>query len=414
MEIFERLAVALALGLLIGLERGWEERAAAEGTRVAGIRTFALTAILGALWAILAQDLGPDLLGFAFLAFSALLISAHWIVARRGGDYGITTVVAALITFVLGALAARGEMVVAAAAAVVTTILLGLKPVLHGWLRHLQRVELFATFKLLLISVVMLPLLPNRGYGPWQVLNPYQIWWWVVLIAAIGFVGYFAIRFLGTRLGILLTALFGGLASSTAVTLNLSRIGHRDARIHSLLAAGVVAAAATMFPRVLLEVSVVNSAILPQVLWPLLAMTAVSYLSVPLLWRSGRRSQPPQDLGLSNPFELLPALQFGALLVAIMLLSRAFQEWFGDAGIYLLAGFSGLSDVDAITLSLSRLAHHELAPQVASRGIVIAAMVNTATKGALVAFIAGGRMAIRVGLAFSVAVFCGALVLLFA
>lgn len=413
MEPFERLAVALALGLLIGLERGWEERAAAEGTRVAGIRTFALTAILGALWAILAQELGPTLLGLAFLAFSALLISAHWIVARREGDYGITTVVAALITFVLGALAAHGEMIIAASAAVVTTILLGLKPVLHGWLQRLQQVELFATFKLLLISVVMLPLLPDQGYGPWHVLNPYQIWWWVVLIAAIGFVGYFAVRFLGTRIGILLTALFGGLASSTAVTLNLSRIGHRDVRLHSLLAAGVVVAAGTMFPRVLLEVSVVNRSILPQVLWPLLTMTAASYFSVPLLWRSGKGSPPAQDLNLVNPFELVPALQFGALLVAIMLLSRAFQEWFGNAGIYLLAGFSGLSDVDAITLSLSRLAHSELSPEVAARGIVIAAMVNTATKGALVVFIAGGRMALRVSLAFSAAVLCGALILLF-
>ena len=411
MELFERLAVALALGLLIGLERGWEERSAAEGTRVAGIRTFALTAVLGALWTILAQELGETLLGFAFLAFSALLISAHLITAWRGGDYGITTVVAALVTFALGALAAQGEVVIAASAAVITTVLLGLKPVLHGWLQHLHRVELFAAFKLLLISVVMLPLLPDKGYGPWQVLNPYEIWWWVVLIAGIGFVGYFAVRLLGTRLGILLTAFFGGLASSTAVTLNLSRVGRRNGRIHSLLAAGVVVAAATMFPRVLLEVSVVNRSILPQVLWPVLTMTVIAYLSVPLLWRSGSRSHQPQDLELSNPFELMPALQFGVLLVAIMLLSRAFQAWFGDAGVYLLAGFSGLSDVDAITLSLSRLAHNGLAPEVAARGIVIAAMVNTATKGTLVAVIAGGRMAFRVGLAFLATVLGGALVL---
>jgi uncharacterized membrane protein (DUF4010 family) len=396
MDLYINLGLSLALGLLIGAERGWQMRQSAEGTRIAGIRTFGLIGLLGGLWGLLAQELGEILLGFAFLVLAALLIIAHVMSTRSKPDYGITTVIAALITFVLGALAVRNHPSVAAAGAVVTATLLSLKPVLHRWLQRLEAKELYATLKLLLISVVVLPVLPNQGYGPWQALNPYEIWWLVVLIAAISFVGYFAMKIAGTRIGIMLTGIFGGMVSSTAVTLNFSRLGQQKPLQH-ILAAGILAAGATMFPRILLEVAVVNPNLLFGLAVPLTTMTFVTYTIAALLWRKRTNETSSGQLPLSNPFQLGPALKFGALLVLVMLLAKAFNVWFGEAGIYILSAISGISDVDAITLSLAGMARNGLGNEIAVRSIILAAMVNTLVKSLMVVFIAGGKMAIYVG-----------------
>lgn len=408
MEIFLKLAVALAVGLLMGLERGWHERGAGEGERIAGLRTFGLIALLGALWGMLAEQLGEFLLGFGFAGFAALVVASYLLSGRHERSVGVTTEVAMLLTFALGAVSAGGHMSVAAAVAVVAATLLGLKPVLHGWLLRLEQGELYAIFKLLLISVVLLPVLPDRGYGPWDTLNPHKLWWMVVLIAGISFVGYFAVKLAGARRGLVLTALFAGLASSTALTLSFARIGRHSPGLQPLLAAGVVIAAATMFPRVLLEVSVVNPDLLPALTVPLGAMTLLGFAAVPVLLRRGSTDEEPHEVPLSNPFELLPALKFAALLVAVLLLSKAAEQWLGEAGVYLLAAVSGLSDVDAITLSLAQLARGDLAAEVAVRGIVVAAMVNTAVKAVLVVAIARGVMGRRVGFAVVMAVLGGA------
>jgi uncharacterized membrane protein (DUF4010 family) len=218
---FFHLGVALAIGLLIGVERGWAERDEEEGTRVAGVRTFALIGLLGGAAALVAQPLGALLPALGLVALAGLFATAHVIHARtRPDQLGITVPVAGLLTFVLGALAAAGETAVAAAGAVVTALLLSSKPILHHWLGTLRRRELSAGLQLLLLSVVVLPLLPDQGYGPWQTLNPYRIWWMVVLIAAMSFVGYFAVKEVGARRGAVFTGLFAGLASSTALTLH--------------------------------------------------------------------------------------------------------------------------------------------------------------------------------------------------
>jgi len=407
-ELFERLAVALALGLLIGIERGWHERSVGEGHRMAGLRTFGIIALLGAIWGLLSEQLGDLLLAAAFLAFSALVVAAHLLESGEDRDYGMTTPVAALLTFALGALAARGYTTVAGATAVVTATLLGLKPVLHKWLEQMEQRELYAIFKMLLISVVLLPILPNEGFGPWQALNPYEIWWMVVLIAGISFAGYFAVKIAGSRRGLVITGLFGGLASSTAVTLSFAKIGRHNPNAHNLLAGGVILAAGTMFPRMLLEVSVINASLLSELTTPLFTMMLVSYISVPLLLFSRERSNSIRSVAINNPFELLPAIKFGLLLVAVMLLAQLFQQQFGDSGIYAVAAISGITDVDAITLSLSRMAASGLNPDVAVMAIVIAASVNTLVKGLLVTVICGRAMAVRVMLTFFAAIAAGA------
>ncbi len=407
MDVFVHLWVALAVGLLIGVERGWQERSAAEGSRVAGIRTFGLMGLLGGLWALLAERLGDVLLGFAFVAFAGVVIVAHLRDVRLDRDVGITTVIAALVTFALGALAARGEPIIAAACGVLTATLLSLKPLLHHWLEKLEAKELYGALKLLLISVVLLPVLPNESYGPWGALNPYRIWWFVVLIATISFAGYFAMKIAGTRRGVMLTSLLGGLASSTAVTLSLARLG-RQRDLQCILAAGILAAAGTMFPRILLEVAIVNPTLLLQLTLPMILMMFASYGTVLWFWRQ-RRGEESTELPLRNPFEIRPALQFGLLLVVIMLLTEALQIWMGEAGIYLLALVSGLADVDAITLSLADMARGDLAADVAAQAIVLAAMMNTLVKGIMAFAIAGIGLGGRVLSAFGIVLALGGL-----
>jgi len=395
MELLIGLGLSLAIGLLVGIERGWQERDAPEGARIAGIRTFGLVGLLGGLWAVIGEVLGMVLLGIAFAAIAALMITAHLQDVRTGRDVGVTTVVAALVTFALGALAVLGYTKEAAAGAVVTTALLSLKPVLHGWLRDIQSLQLFAGIKLLLISVVVLPVLPDQGYGPWQALNPYQIWWMVVLIAAISFAGYVAMRAAGVRRGVLLTGLLGGLASSTATTVTLARL-QRGTDLRALLAAGIVAASAIMFPRILLEVAVVNRALLTPLVLPLALMTAIAVGAALWLARRSRTSSTEPIPQVRNPMELVPALQFGLFLALVMLLTHGLNEWLGERGLYLLAAISGVADVDAITLSLANLARGSDATDAMWRGIILAAMVNTVFKGVLATFIAGRALAVYV------------------
>jgi len=413
MEIFQNLAIALALGLLIGTERGWHARAGAEGSRVAGIRTFALIGLLGALAALIARDTSWLVLPGLFIALAAALIVAHVQSASAGHDYGLTTVIAALVAFAVGALVMLGYPVPAAAAAVVTTLLLQLKPELHHWLEHLEARDLRAALKLLVISVVLLPLLPDRGFGPWQALNPYELWWLVVLIAGISFAGYAAVRVTGADRGLLLTGLFGGLVSSTAVTLNFARFVRDNAALRGLLAAGIVVAAVTMFPRMLIEVAVVNRALLPQVALPLAVMAVAGALAGWVLWRQRPRREKPAAMEFRNPLELTTAIQFATLLAAVTLAVHWLRAGFGDAGVYFIAAVSALGDVDAVTLSVARLAGDEgLAPEIAARAIVLAALVNTAVKGVLAAVLSRGALTREIGLAFAAVIAAGAAALL--
>lgn len=388
MNLFLQLGIALAIGFLIGMERGWQQREAEEGQRLAGIRTFGLIGLLGGTWALISQEMGVLLQGFAFLALAGFLMLGYYLDVRKDHDIGLTTAMAALLTFTFGALCVIGHISVAVAAAVVTTTILTLKPTLHQWLHKMERVELHAVVKFLLISVVILPVLPDQGFGPWQTLNPYQIWWMVVLIAGISSVGYFAIKAAGAEKGISLTAFLGGIASSTATTINLAHFRNK-VDMPFLLSAGVLLSAATMFPRVLIEVAVVNRSLLPLIAFPLVIMTLVALLVASWAWWRNPVTDEYKELELENPFQIMTALKFGALLALIMLLAKGLQVWLGDRGIYFLSFVSGLADIDAITLSLAKMAREDLADRVAADGIVIAAIVNTAVKGVLFAGIAG-------------------------
>lgn len=406
--IFKRLGLALAIGLLMGIERGWQTRTAPEGSRVAGIRTFSLIGLLGGIAGLLGLQYGPLVLAAALLALVAVSTTSHLVRARRDPDVGITTEVAELTAFGLGALAAFGEMAAAAAGGVVATALLGAKEVLHAWLRRLEQLELRAGIKLLVISVVLLPILPDHGYGPEEVLNPFKLWLLVVLVAGISFVGYFAIKIAGPRIGSLLTGVFGGLASSTALTVSFARMGSTSPGMQPLLAAGVALANTTMYVRLWAIVTVLNAEIGIRLIPALGGMVLAGLVGTWLLWRSRDEEGKPPQMTLTNPFELGMAIKFSALLAAVMLASKLLQGWVGDAGLYVLAAVAGLADVDAMALSMVQMGGRDVELAVAATVIIIAAFANTAVKVVLVGMLCGGVMARRTALVMGGVVAAGA------
>ncbi len=410
LENFKLLGVALAIGLLIGLERGWRTRDREEGMRVAGLRTYGMISLLGGLSGILTQQVNAFFIGFVFLGLSSVLLLAYSKSIDKFGDFSITSIIASLITFTLGALTAFNHITLACASAVVITSLLGFKPLLHGWMKKLEQRELHATLELLLISVVILPILPDQGYGPWNAFNPYHIWWMVVLIAGISYLGYFAIRIGGNQHGPVLTGAFGGLVSSTAVTLNLSKLSTQFPDMQNALAAGILTACATMFARTLLLTWVMNPA-LTQILLPsLLIMAIFTYLVAFLLWKNTQEFKTGEQLTLENPFQLGMALKFAAFLVVIMLLSKLLKDYFGDMGTYFLAATSGLADVDPIIISMSQMSKEGLDVGVAARAILIAVSVNSGIKSFFSGFIGGRALAFRVGGTLMAAVVAGLLI----
>ncbi|WP_199435851.1 MgtC/SapB family protein [Vibrio owensii] len=386
------LFIALLLGAIVGTQRGWVMRNSVEGSRVAGIRTFSLVGLLGGLVGILANIYTPLLLGFALIALVILAGIAFVIQQRKSEDISITGVVSLVITFVLGSLAVSGEPVLAAAAAVITAVVLDNKRELHQALQRLQEYELDAALRLLLISIVLLPLLPNQAYGPWKALNPYEIWWMVVLIASISFVGYFAIKIGGAKRGILFTSVFAGLSSSTALTLQFSHLSREQEGISPLLASGILLSCGTMFPRLLIVLSVLNPQLV-SLLWPIvLVMMIALYLPAWWIWRRSEVEKIEQSNKQTNPLALQSALFFGVVLAIIMLLSHALSDWFGSAGILVLSAVSGITDVDAISLTLGRQSTQSLAIEVAVLGIFIAASVNTIVKMGMVLMIGARQL----------------------
>jgi uncharacterized membrane protein (DUF4010 family) len=392
-SLLYHLAIALGIGVIVGLERGWHARDEKSGQRLAGIRTYSLTGLLGGVLAAAAPGAdGFPLLAAGALAVGALVIAGYLSTSRETRDFGITSELALLATFGLGALAVLRAPLEAAAAAVVMTLLLGFKAEVHLAIHKLERRELVATLQLLGVALVLLPLLPNRGLGPWEAVNPRTIGLLVLLIAGLSYVGYFSVRMLGARLGLLLTALLGGLSSSTAVTVAFARRARDAAGNPALLGAGIALACAAMAPRVAVEIAAVNRSLLAA-LWPTLAVLAL----VPVLggivvaMRASRADSA--DLELENPLQLKAALVFGVLLSTLFVVAEGLQRTLGESAIYAMAAITGFFDVDAVSIAMADSAAHEgLPPEAASRAIALAVLTNTVAKAAFAASIGGVPM----------------------
>lgn len=401
------LAGALAVGVLIGLERGWREREGAAGSRVAGLRTFALFGCLGGVLGALRESLGPWPVAAGLAGLSLLTTVSYREGVRIHGNLSATTAVATLMTYALGVLAGVGQPAVAVGAAVIVAMLLDLRPTLHRWLRLVQHRELSAALQLLVLSLVVLPLLPDAGYGPYGALNPYRLWWAVVLIAGLSLCGDIAIRFTGPQRGIFWTGVLGGLASSTAATLTLARRARSEPALAHAAAAGILAACAMMFFRM----TVVVLSLQPALAWslaPPMVAAAVALLGMGLWqWKRQMSGDVAPDADPVAGFDLSTALGFGAFLGVMMVVTRASRQWLGDPGIYAVATLSGLADVDAITITLLQMqAAGNLAVIATGAAVGIAAVSNMVTKASIAALIGGASLGrpVVVGYVLSIAV----------
>ena len=383
-DLIQRMAVALAIGLVIGIERGWQQREEAEGERAVGLRTHALAGLLGGAWGAIARgtgDWGVVALGLAFMTFAGAIVIFRLRELEHDKTFGATTVVAAMIAFALGAMAVLGNQMVAAAAGVVAAVLLALKTVLHKWLKKLTWEELRAGLILLAMTVILLPVLPDREIATWLPINPREVWLLTILIAALSFAGYVAIRVAGPQLGIPLSGIAGGLVSSTATTLNMARLAHQHPERTKLFASAILLSSAVMMLRVIFLVGVINASLL-QLIAPalLLAVLAQGAIAGTLgNWARGTETVA-QPLTLKNPFDLGVVLAFGALLAVIMALTKLLAAWAGAGGAVALAAISGTFDVDAISLSLARLVPGGLDANTAAYAILIAVTANSLTK----------------------------------
>jgi uncharacterized membrane protein (DUF4010 family) len=412
------LAASLAIGLLLGVERGWHLRHKAPGTRAAGVRTFALIALLGGVVGHFTRDLGPALAVVAFGALASLLTVSYLTRAKSPERRSATTEVAALLTFVLGMGPPLGHGMVAGAAAVTAALLLGGKRRIHGAVAGLEERELYAALQLLAIVFLLLPALPDEGLGPWQAVNPRSIAWMVVLLSGLSFVAYVAIRRAGPRLGLALSAGLGGLVSSTAVTLDFARRARETPRSAPLLAAGIVGAGGTMFARILCVVALLSRDLLTEI-WLPLSLAALACWGLALVgWRRARHAQVSERASdaarMQNPLALGLAVKFALLLAVVSVLSAALRAWLGDGGVYLASAIAGLGDVDAITLTLARQHDAGLAASIAGHGVLIAAAVDTLLKSALAWGIGGRPLGLAVTLGHGLAMLLGAAVVVLA
>lgn len=406
------LLTALAVGLVVGLERGWRERDAADGGRVAGLRTFALCGLLGGAFA-----LGGDwLLALGGLGLSLLAAVSYRESVRVTGNLSITSAVALLLTYGLGAYAVAGYPIHAVSAAVLVAVLLDLRSTLHKWLRLMEHRELRAALQMLVLSAVVLPLLPDAAYGPYAALNPYRLWWAVVLIAGLSLAGHLAIRFFGSQRGALWTGLLGGLASSTAATLALARqVRQRPSLLQAGLA-GAMAACAVMFVRIEVVLMTVAPSLGRSLALPMGVSAAVCLVVAIVHWRRRDRGDSPAPEGGQpeplKPFDLSTALGFGLFLGLMAVLSEAARDWLGSSGLYGLALVSGVADVDAITIAVSRMqASGSLAATVAALAVSLAVLSNMVAK-AVIAAVNGGRgFGGRLAVGYALAVLAGGVTL---
>lgn len=371
-----RLATAAAIGLVVGVERGWHERKAAAGQRTAGVRTFTLCGLLGGVSAALAQAFeSPAVLIFSGLAYTAVFAAFKYREMAEEEDYSVTTVIAAMLVFALGAYAVAGEPRVAGAAAIATAGLLAARNVLHRLVRNLTWPELRSALVLLAMSVIVLPLLPDRALDPYGSLNPRQIWLFMVLTATVSFAGYVAVKMAGPRKGILISALAGALVSSTAVTLAFARRAAAGEPA-PLLAGGASLAAMVSLMRVL----VISAVVAPQVLLTLAPPTlaaAATFGGLGLLLMRRVRKSDMEDLeSPQNPFDLAPLAAFAGLFGIVSLISGVLIEAVGPESLYLVNAVAGIVDVDVPSLNAARLAGSGLTLEAAALAILIALGAN--------------------------------------
>ena len=388
-EALQAFATSIGIGLLIGLER---ER---QSDLKAGLRSFALVGLLGCICALLTQITDSGwILAAGLLSVAAMMIVAHASDPLDSGDPGTTSVVALMVCYVMGAMVWFGHASTAVMLALATTILLYFKNQLHGISKSLTHVDLLSILQFGVLALVILPILPDRDFGPYQALNPRNIWWMVVLISGVSLAGYAALRIVGAQHGATLIGLFGGVASSTATTM----IFARHARAHADLARTAMVVILLANIVVMVRIGLVSFAVAPDIVGRLFSVLGGGILlgcvAARLGWRrlDGGDALPMPEV--TNPTEIRTALTFGGLYALVLVLSAWLQDIAGSSGLYLLALASGLTDVDAITLSSLRMfTLDKLSAAQTITAITLATLSNLAFKTGLVVVIGGAALA---------------------
>ena len=388
-DVMARIGVALGLGLLVGMQREYAKQNDLDDL-LGGARTFSLISISGATAALLSEQTGQPLILATIALVVSILLAIGYHAGTKNGEIGLTTEMAAIITFTGGALAGFDELPIATALGVLTATVLAVKPFTRKLSARIGQEDVFATLKFAIVAALALPLLPDTTFGPspWDAVSPYNVGLMIVFISGLSFVGYILIKAVGPQRGIGLTGILGGLVSSTAATMTLSERSRSNESLSQVLGLGVLLAWVIMFGRVLIEVGVVNAALLPQVWLPVTAggLFAAGWAGSLYFRDDGLTAESPGHGGsFSNPFRLVPAIQIGLLYGAVLIGSKSLDMWLGSTGIYVGAIASGLADVDAITLSMSQLSGDgSIDPATASNAIVLATAANTAVKAGIV------------------------------
>jgi uncharacterized membrane protein (DUF4010 family) len=403
------LIIALGLGLLTGLQRETVK------SSIAGIRTFTLIALMGYLTGLLATWWNsPWIIAAGLLSLTFLLLIANYIQGKQNSfDVGQTTEVAVLVIFLLTAYLSQGHQAFVIVVGGLVAVLLYLKKPLSAFASKLGEKDLRAIFQFVAISLIVLPVLPNETFGPYRVWNPREIWLMVVLIVGLGLAGYFAHKWMGKTRGTLAAGLLGGLISSTATTISYARRCKETPGL-ALVAVFVIAmASAVAFIRVIVEIGIVSSASAMQIVPPLLIPAAILFGMGWWLFRHIRSDESPEVPEPSNPAELGSAFTFAALYALVLLAVAFAKDYFGQTGLYAVSFLSGLTDMDAITLSISNSVNQgRMEAGGAWKYIMVAGLANLIFKGGLAAFIGGKVLAKKVAVVFGVALIGGVFALL--
>jgi uncharacterized membrane protein (DUF4010 family) len=391
------LAAALLIGALVGIERE-RSKSLSGNVGIGGVRTFILFALIGAVSAWLSLTLGSAWVFVSAVgAVAALTVAGYVVQARvKPNAVGLTTETAAIGVCLLGGACTAGYAEVALAVGIAVSAVLAYKEPMHGLVAKLGPDDISAGVKLLAATFIVLPLLPTTAVDPWGALKPRALWTLVILIAALSLVGYVATRALGPRRGTAVTGLSGGLVSSTAITLAFARQSREEGgRTDDALAGGLLLAWAVMGVRIVAIAGVLHPPLVVPLLLPFGAMTAVTLGVAFLLLRRARGEEPAAaaPVRLKNPFSLTAAAKFGLLFAVILVVVAGVERYFPGRGYYLVAALAGLTDVDAITLSMAGLARGGGAPlATAAAAIVVAALSNTLVKCGLVVAAAGTKL----------------------
>lgn len=393
-DFMTKFLVALIVGGLIGIER---ER---KSTIIAGVRTFTLTAVFGMLASRFASEISSLILVAAVIFIGAMAAEAYWVKSMKLKTFGITTVMALLITFFLGVAVDRGYLLGSAMVSVIITFLLASKEILQHLVRSLTQVEIMDALKFGIVSIVVLPVLPNRTVDPWGLFNPSLAWLMVVLVLGISFVAYIAMKLLGLHRGIGVTGLLAGMVSSTAVTTMMAERVRKNPKMLEHAVIVIVLASSVMFVRTEIISAIINPQVAMAMLFPMAAAALVG-TSESLVKISRFKETMPGAMELGSPFAFSPAIKFAAFFAAVLALSQLATTYFGASGIYMVSVLGGIVNLDAITISMSSLAlTGKITVSAAANAIIFGCFVNTLVKWGLSFFFGSRRMALRVGKAF--------------